>query len=338
MVPAPVVRALGLGVDVVVVRGEGGRFFLEYRRGMRGDIWASAPIDDLGSPQLPVDLDRLLNGVPLDRVRVEMELDAGAAFARSLRIPRAAENELAGVLSFEIERHTPYRAGEVLFVHRIDDADSDVDTLAVDLTIVPRKTVDDLVERLRAHGLVPEVIRVAAPDGAGGMLTLVGADADGTPRPAGRPIRALAATAAVLAIVAVASPLLRLNVVAQDLETAIAATRERASATLALREEVSTIQETARRITEAKANSPSAVRILDTLSKLLPDGTWLRQVSLVGDEIIVEGYTGSSAGLVSVLESSPLFSSVSYVAPVTRERGGTVESFSFSMKLEGATK
>ncbi len=336
MVPGTLPRALGLAPDVVIVRGDGGRYFLEYTHGVRGERRVSAPIDDIESPQLPAELDRILDGAPREHVRVELQLDHGAAIARTVRVPRAAEKELAGVLSFEVERHTPYRAGEVLFVYRINDAAGDAETLAVDLDIVPRKTVDDIVECLSKHGLSPEVIRVAAADGGAHML--VGAGPETASKPAGRPLRVAAAAAAVLAVVAIASPLLRLHATAAHLRTEIAATRERASTTLTLRDDVSRIQATTRQIVEAKRQSASAVRILEGLSKLLPDGTWLHQVSLVGDEIILEGNTASSADLVKVLESSSLFGAVSYVSPVTREPGKNVENFSFSIKRKVGAK
>ena len=80
-----------------------------------------------------------------------------------------------------------------------------------------------------------------------------------------------------------------------------------------------------------KPSSPLAV--LHALSGLLPDGTWVEQFSVVGNEVILEGRTDSSSRLVGLLEASPLFESVKYLAPVTRDAGAGVERFNFSLRL-----
>ena len=61
-------------------------------------------------------------------------------------------------------------------------------------------------------------------------------------------------------------------------------------------------------------------------------------MSLVNRELLIEGLTDSTTRLVGLLEGSPQFQSVSYVTPVTRERGGRVERFSFSVKLPDPAK
>ncbi len=94
-------------------------------------------------------------------------------------------------------------------------------------------------------------------------------------------------------------------------------------------------QKAARQLALIGSASPPLIRILDTLSELLPDGTWLRNFSKVEDKVLIEGLTDSSARLVNLLDASPLFDSVTYVAPVTRERGGRVERFSFSLTVIG---
>ncbi|MFQ5953721.1 MAG: PilN domain-containing protein, partial [Kiloniellales bacterium] len=79
--------------------------------------------------------------------------------------------------------------------------------------------------------------------------------------------------------------------------------------------------------------APSPLRILDALSRLLPDDTWLMQIGIAGDKVTLEGRTSSSATLVGLIEASPVFGEVTYLSPVTRERGGAFERFNFSVKL-----
>ena len=54
---------------------------------------------------------------------------------------------------------------------------------------------------------------------------------------------------------------------------------------------------------------------------------------MLDGEVVIEGLTDRSTRLVKLLEASPLFESVRYNAPVTRERGGRTERFSFVLTL-----
>ena len=49
--------------------------------------------------------------------------------------------------------------------------------------------------------------------------------------------------------------------------------------------------------------------------------------------MVIEGRTQSSAALIGLIESSALFDSVGYLAPVVRENDDGTERFSFSVKL-----
>ena len=86
----------------------------------------------------------------------------------------------------------------------------------------------------------------------------------------------------------------------------------------------------------AKAESPSVVRVLERLTALLPDDTYLDQFNVVGREIEIEGTTRASATLVRALESTPMFEKVNYVAPVTRDPVTGAERFHFSIQFAGA--
>ncbi len=73
--------------------------------------------------------------------------------------------------------------------------------------------------------------------------------------------------------------------------------------------------------------------ILDELSGIMPDGTWLDHMSIERGSITIEGNSDASASLVALLEASPMFDRVSYLSPVTRSLIGGSERFGFILKL-----
>jgi Tfp pilus assembly protein PilN len=88
-------------------------------------------------------------------------------------------------------------------------------------------------------------------------------------------------------------------------------------------------------IAAAKSTAPSPLAILNRLSGGLPDGTWLTQLTLAGNDLTIEGRTPTAASLVRIVENIAGFGTVSYVAPVTRDPSGEGERFAFALKVAG---
>ena len=61
------------------------------------------------------------------------------------------------------------------------------------------------------------------------------------------------------------------------------------------------------------------LRLLEQLTKLLPDGTWLQELHISEDTVEIYGFSGRAADLVPPLENSPYFTQVEFTAPITRD-------------------
>jgi Tfp pilus assembly protein PilN len=86
----------------------------------------------------------------------------------------------------------------------------------------------------------------------------------------------------------------------------------------------------------------SKVVILQELARVLPPTVWIWNLKCSGRELEISGFADSASELISLLDRSPLFEKVEFLAPVTkeRERRGTEEKererFKIKMRLEGA--
>jgi general secretion pathway protein L len=80
---------------------------------------------------------------------------------------------------------------------------------------------------------------------------------------------------------------------------------------------------------EAKKNlAPVAVVVLDELSVLLPDSTYLTELSLDAGRLRITGVSANAAELVPLLEGSGYFTNAAFYAPTTRLTGGATDRFS----------
>jgi general secretion pathway protein L len=86
-------------------------------------------------------------------------------------------------------------------------------------------------------------------------------------------------------------------------------------------------------LAEAKTTSPVLVQVLNELTRLLPDGTWLHQLELNGKEMIMQGESPASSAIIGLIEASPLFRNVTYRSPVTQNRVTGAERFNLAAEV-----
>ena len=96
----------------------------------------------------------------------------------------------------------------------------------------------------------------------------------------------------------------------------------------------SIVDETARLI-KSKNNSPSLTDLINTLSQLIPDNTWLTHFKYNDDRLQIQGQSPSASVLISILEASPLFSNARFVSPLTQDKKTGLERFQISMDVLG---
>ncbi len=96
-------------------------------------------------------------------------------------------------------------------------------------------------------------------------------------------------------------------------------------------------------IAEFKKLSSREVRqidILQELSQILPPTVWIWNLKITGGEVEISGFADSASDLLPLLDRSPLFEKVEFLAPVTKERDRRVgsdkekERFKIRMHIE----
>ena len=80
-------------------------------------------------------------------------LSGMAVLRKELTLPAAAEPNLAQVLTFEMDRHTPFRASAVYFDWKILSRDSESGQFQLEIYVVPRNVVDAAVNTLKVREL-----------------------------------------------------------------------------------------------------------------------------------------------------------------------------------------
>jgi Tfp pilus assembly protein PilN len=101
-----------------------------------------------------------------------------------------------------------------------------------------------------------------------------------------------------------------------------------------LRKEIAGLQ-------KIRSGEVSKIEILRELSQLLPSTVWIWSLRYTGKELEISGFADSASDLIPLIDGSPLFERVEFLAPVTKERerreGGDKEKerFKIRARMEG---
>ncbi|MEE8215065.1 MAG: PilN domain-containing protein [Alphaproteobacteria bacterium] len=276
----------------------------------------------------------ILKAAGAARHRTALRLSSTQALRKSLMLPMAAEGELRNILSHQIEQHTPFQADEACFGYRVEARDRRARQITVELTVVPRKFVDAALARARRWGLEPDVVDIStdAPLGPPRINLIAGNGGGGAnawPKVNGM----LAVVALSLALAAVVIPLENARDRSDALLGEVAELRRASQQVLVLRRERDALAKRVRFIADKKLKAPSALAVLDELTRIIPKDTWLYEFRINRPEIRISGYSPSASSLLGKINDSPMFSNPRFRSPVTRPGNFDKERFNLSFEL-----
>lgn len=286
-------------------------------------------------------------GGAANAVRVVVAVPAREVLRKTIVLPAAVEEDLVQALTYDLDRHTPFKAEELYFDAAITRRDPVRGVVDVDLVAVRRAIVDPALKQAAQWGaevsaVVPAAANLATPSRVNLLPVAM------------RPIKSFwrrwqlwvpLAVLALLAVAAVVIPLwqkrdyaIQLNMLADD-------ARKQAAISETLRLELDGKVADYNIALERKYAFPGALQTVDYVSKLLPDDTWLTQLELksvakgkeIQHEVLVRGETGNAGRLVQLFEDSTHFTQAAPRAPTTKIQPGPGEIFDLGAQLKPRT-
>ena len=124
---------------------------------------------DLPPDSQAAEIRRLQARIENPGVRTIFCLPDSRALTRSLTLPAAAEENLRQVLSFEMDRQTPFKADQVYFDSRVVARDAAARTLRVELVVLPRSLLDPQLSAVAGGTIEFDGVDVRGDEAAGGM-------------------------------------------------------------------------------------------------------------------------------------------------------------------------
>jgi general secretion pathway protein L len=287
--------------------------------------------------------DHFLEGIPDDRVgeqiaeltsnrTCELVLREGRYLARFLsanRLPFSRAHEMALI---DLSEDTPFSPSDMY----IGFAAADMRTAGTEYFAIKKDRLDPIFESLRRAKLKPTGIRLQRA----AELTSLSAKSLVSMHPVFRTrnrmtfgVAAVGFALTLLSFATLYHAYFRFHDASQQLASQIS---QKQKSALEVRRQLDSQARDMAALTivdKQKAQAMPVVLIWEELTRLLPDTAWITDLSFNRDGLTFSGSSVAAAGLIPILDASPLFQDATFVSPVVRMPGEKGERFAIRLKV-----
>ncbi|WP_454631582.1 PilN domain-containing protein [Bradyrhizobium cenepequi] len=258
--------------------------------------------------------------------RVEAQLPANHVMTRLLDFPGRAADFLDGMIRSQVDRLTPWAAGEAVFGWSSPVPVAD-DRIEVTFSATSASKVDPLVQLADRLGAASVVVHAPAAGDSGAPFQVKLLDKR-LRSMAGPNVPRLLRVALISTGVAAAGSLFLSIYLGGSLQSEQEDVQRRISQRrAALRVDANGVASGIGLLAKRKQTTPSSVMVLEALSRVLPDTTYVTELRIEGEKVQVVGMTQDAPSLIRLMEQSPQFTRATFFAPTTHAANESGERF-----------
>lgn len=272
--------------------------------------------------------ERVLEKHPkLSEAKLVLRLVPGQAIRKTIKLPMAAEENLEQVLAFDMDRVTPFKKDQVYYGAKVKSRSSADRQMMVDLVVTPKDKLDSMLDDLAATGLRPEIVDMSG-SGSLGSINLLPSRYRVKPNNLLRFLKiGLAVLIVLLGAALAVLPVLSSRWEADALDEQVRKTSKTAKEVEALRQELDKLEHETSFLQDKKRTEPFMVDMLEEMSRVIPDNTWLNGLQYKDRRFVIQGQSPSASTLIEKIEESRYFRNTSFVSPVTKDTSSNLERF-----------
>lgn len=329
LIPENIKRLISERQGFLLVRAEATQLHLSYQLKGETEFLVSLERDP---SSLAVYQELLQTDARLSKAKVVLRLTGQDALVRELILPSATKENLHQVIAYELDRYTPFKAEQVYFAIQSPRHSTDAEHIKVLLILTTRSLFNTLCKDVKALGISPVLADYEA------VANDYEYDAETynllpdwlSPQIAKTPQRihtALLSLAIALCVAIMVLPVWFEYDSVQVLSKKVQKAEKEAKEINALQSEIDSITQQTQHLLDKKNAAPSVLAMLNTLSGLMKDDTWLAYLHYSEGRLQIQGESPAAATLIALLENSSVFTNPAFVSPVTQDSVSKLENF-----------
>jgi len=270
--------------------------------------------------------------------RVELVLRAERFLFKPLELPSRATEFLDAVVRAQIDRLTPWSAEHVAFGCS-KPADAGAGRIVVTVAATAKAVVTPYLQALAGLGVRSITISTRSPEAAPNTpaINIFEKNVAGI-RDIHRTRRILLAILAAGCLIAAtsvtAATIVGGNLQARQDELARRITERRAALIEARNAPGDPTTVAERALASRKNETPSSVIVLEVLSRILPDNTYVTELRIEGNKLRLTGVSLDAPALIRLLERSRNFTRATFFGPTTRAPSDPGDRFNIEANIE----
>lgn len=267
---------------------------------------------------------------------VAIELPDNLVLHLSWSPPAVGAGDLLGAIALHAQSASPFPEADQAWGYRTRPSTGG-GALVIDIALASRRQITQHVQTQvsRLAGASAPEVWVSLPSGAPIVIQGFGESERQAQAARGRLVRYafLAAACALLAAIAI-TPTLQLRFRALDAYAAHEALSRRTAPLVMQREALMKTAEGLGALAEFQAARIEPLRILDKLTRALPDDTALQNLVLKDQKVTITGLTANASSLMQTLSEQEGLRDVRAPSPATRSGGDAKENFTIEFTVD----
>ncbi|MCK5897840.1 MAG: PilN domain-containing protein [Methylococcales bacterium] len=266
----------------------------------------------------------------LEKSDIIFRLNKADGLLKKLTLPKAVEENLAQVISYELDRYTPFNPQQVYYA--VTPVSTNADKIILELILTPKEKLDKACKALNEWGIKP--LRVDYVDAKTDLknkakiYNLLPEDQRYRKNKWGLIIQSsLIALVFILMGTSMVLPVWFYKQSGQALHAEIKRIKKEAIEVQDIQNKIAVLSEKTNWLIGQKQKIPPLVDIINTVSHRLNDATWLKIIEYRNEKLHLTGESPDAAKLIKVLETSPIFSEADFESTVTKNKSTGLERF-----------
>lgn len=270
--------------------------------------------------------------------KIVLRIPRELSVVQDVFLPAAAADNLHQVMSYELDRYTPFNKDQVYFDFIKIGLVNNNALIHLVLVLVQKTSLETMYEQCLSLGLHPFYANSAAPinvpDKVNNQYNLLPKNLCQkiSKTPLFIMLGSMVLTLALLATL-IFLPLNMLEDNLSDLKKHVRKVEKAALEIEDSKKSIDYLYQATQVIIDKKNAAPSMIELLNTVSEVLKDDTWVSNLRYFNKTLQLSGQSGSASNLIGSLEKTRLFSNTRFISPVTKDNRTGLERYKISTEV-----